>query len=345
VRLSRTWTGEKLRQSLIFGVRGRDEDRAFGGQQRISLGSSQAGLQDFRPAPVIATGADDHSNVQQFIFGLQYSLLTKGGSGVNVAVQKAKYRKRTDFAAANVPDAVVRDAPWLYSLNGAVALTPKLTVYGGYVRGQEDSAVAPDIAVNRSEAPPALRTRQMDAGVRYALTPKLTLIAGAFDIRKPFFGINSALRFTSLGDVSNRGLELSLAGSIAKGLTVVAGGILVDPVIHGGELDGKRPTSSFKQRGIFNLDWRPGGDGPWSFDIAYDGTSSQAANQLNTFGTGERSALNLGTRYRFAIGESHVLLRAQLLNAFNSYGWRVNSGGGFAFTLPRSVFVHVIADF
>lgn len=345
VRLSRTWTGDKLKHSLIFGVRGRDQDRAFGGQQRISLGASRAGLQDFRPEPAFVFGPDDHSNVRQFIVGLQYSLLSKAGSSLNAAIQKANYRKRTDFASAAVADAVVRDAPWLYSFNAAVALSPKLTVYGGYVRGQEDSAVAPDIAVNRSEAPPALRTRQMDAGLRYALTSKLTLIAGAFDIRKPFFGIDSALRFTNLGNVSNRGFELSLAGSLTTGLTVIAGGILVDPVIRGGELAGKRPIGAFKQRGIFNLDWRPGGAGPWSFDLALDGTSSQAANRLNTFGTGERSALNLGTRYRFAIGESKVLLRAQMLNVMNSYGWRVNSGGGFAFTLPRSLFVQMIADF
>jgi iron complex outermembrane recepter protein len=348
-RLSRTWSGKNIRHSLIAAVRGRVQDRAFGGQQNISLGASQAGIQDFRPRPTLNFGPDDTSQVRQFIFGLQYGLLTKSGSSLNLALQKADYRKSTNLANPALTDPVVSDAPWLYSANGALAVSPRLTVYAGLVRGQEDSAVAPDIAVNRSEAPPALLTKQMDAGVRFAITPKLTLIGGVFSIKKPFFGVDSGLRFGNLGTISNRGVELSIAGALAKGLTLVAGGILVNPTIKGPEVDagrlGKRPTGSFKKRAIFNLDWRPGGDSAWSVDLALDGTSAETGNRLNTFETGGRSNLNLGGRYRFSIGEHKILLRGQVLNALNSYGWRVNSGGGFAFTLPRSVFVQMFADF
>lgn len=348
-RLSRIWNGEKVRHSLTAAVRGREQDRAFGGQQNLSFGPSQAGVPFVRPRPVINFGPDDTSNVRQFIFGVQYNLLTKSGSSLSVALQKADYRKRTDFAAAGVADPVVRDAPWLYSANGALAITPNLTAYAGIVRGQEDSAIAPDIALNRSEAPPALLTKQMDAGLRYAITPKLTLITGIFNIKKPFFGLNSGLRFGNLGTVTNRGVELSVAGALAPGLTLVAGGILVNPTIKGPEVSagliGKRPTGSFKQRGIFNLDWRPGGNSAWSVDIALDGTSGEAGNRRNTFETGGRSNLNLGARYRFELDGHKILLRGQVLNALNNYGWRVNSGGGFSFNLPRSVFVQMLADF
>jgi iron complex outermembrane recepter protein len=349
IRLSRTWTGEKLRHSLIASIRGRDQDRAFGGQQNISLGASQAGIQDFRPEPVIATGPDDHSNVRQFIYGLQYNLQSRGGSSLSLAVQKSDYRKTTDFANPALTDPVVRDAPWLFSVSGALAITPKLTLYGGYVRGQEDSAVAPDIAINRSEAPPALRTRQMDAGLRFAITPKITFIGGVFDIRKPYFGVDSTLRFTSLGDVSNRGIELSLAGSPAKGLTLVAGAIAVNPTIKGAEVDagrlGKRPVGTFKKRGIFNLDWRPGGTSALSVDLALDVSSGLMGDRLNRFSAGGKTNLNLGTRYRFSIGDHKILIRGQVQNALNDYSWRVNSGGGFTMGTPRIFYLQAVADF
>jgi iron complex outermembrane recepter protein len=349
LRLIRTWTNDKMQHSLIASLRGRDQDRAFGGQQTISLGASQAGVQDFRPKPAPNFADDDVSKVRQYILGLQYNLRTKSGSSLSLALQKARYRKATDFANAALTDTVVRDAPWLYSASGALAITPRLTAYAGIVRGQEDSAVAPDIAVNRSEAPPALRTRQMDAGLRYSITPKLTLIGGAYAIRKPSFGIDDNLRFTNLGTVSNRGFELSLAGSLAKGLTVVAGGIIVNPTIKGPLVDagriGKRPTGSFRSRGIFNLDWRPRGDGPWSVDLALDATSAEMADRLNTFQTEGRSSLNVGARYRFAVGQSKIMMRAQVQNLFDSYSNRVNSGGGISFTLPRTLFLQMIGDF
>ncbi len=348
-RVSRVWTGKTLRHSVIASLRGRDQHRNFGGQQLIPFGPAQAGAPVIRPRPVLNFGLDDTSRIRQMSYGLQYNLLALNGSTLGVAVQRSNYRKRTDFGNAALVDTVSRDNPWLYSANGSLLLLPGLSVYGGYIRGLEESAVAPDIATNRSEAPPALRTRQMDAGIRYALTPKLAVIAGVFDIKKPYFGVDAASRFTNLGTVANRGIELSIAGALADGLTLVAGGILVNPKISGAEVDagriGKQPVGTFRKRGIFNLDWKPAGQQAWSFDLSLDGQSGENADRLNRFSAPSRSNVNFGTRYRFTIGKTKVLVRGQLQNAFNNYGWRVNSGGGFTFTQPRSAYVHLIADF
>ncbi len=348
-RLIQTWTGSKLRHSVIASVRGRDQNRIYGGQQRISLGASRAGIQDFRPKPILAFGPKDESIVRQMTYGLQYNLLSTGGSSLSLAVQKANYTKHTNFANAALTDTISRDAPWLMSANGALVVAPRLTVYGGYVRGLEESAVAPDIATNRNEAPPAIRTRQMDLGMRYAITPKLALIAGVFEVKKPYFGVDAASRFGNLGTVANRGVEVSLAGALAKGLTVIAGGILVNPKISGTEVDagriGKHPIGSFRKRGIFNLDWKPVGQEAWSFDLAFEGVSSETANRLNSLNTPARTNFNLGTRYRFNLAGSKVMLRGQILNLFNSYGWRVSSSGGFGTTPPRILYLQAVVDF
>jgi iron complex outermembrane recepter protein len=109
VRLSRSVTTGNVRHTLIAAVRGRDQEREFGGQQRISLGASQIGVQDFRPKPVLSFGPNDQSHVRQLTFGLQYNLQTTGGSQMSVAVQKARYRKTTDFANIALTDTVARD--------------------------------------------------------------------------------------------------------------------------------------------------------------------------------------------------------------------------------------------
>lgn len=349
VRVTKTWTGYTFRHNLIASMRGRDQNRIYGGQRRISFGTSQVGMQDVRTQPVIAFGPKDQSHVKQYTTGLQYVVQTKTGSMLSLVLQKAFYRKAIDFANLALADTVSRDSPWLFSASGALAIGDRLTVYGGYVRGLEESALAPDIAVNRNEAPPALRTNQKDFGLRYALTPQLALIAGVFEVKKPYYAVNAATRFAELGVVSNRGVELSLAGTLTKGLTVVAGGLLVNPRISGAEVAagriGARPLGSFKQRGIFNLDWKPAGQDAWSFDVALDGSSSEMADRLNTFSVPGKQTINLGARYRFPLAGAKMLLRAQVLNLFDSYGWRVNSSGGFSTTAPRIFALQAIADF
>ena len=349
VRISRVWQGNGLHHSVIAAFRGRDQSRAFGGQQRLLLGASQAGSRDDRPLPSLIFGANSVSNVRQFTYGLEYDLQWNGHGALSLAVQKSHYRKLTRFADPLLPMTASRDKPLLFSANGSINIVPGLSAYGGYVRGLEESAVAPDIATNRDEAPPAIRTNQQDAGLRFGITPKLSLIAGLFQVRKPYYNIDSARRFRQLGTVSNRGIEISLAGSVAPGLTVVAGTVLLDPKISGPEVNAgairKRPVGSFKRRSIANLDWKPNGQESWSFDLAFESFSSETGNSQNDFVAPPRTTVGIGTRFRFKLGNTKLLLRSQVTNLFNSYGWRVNSSGGFTYALPRTAIINLAADF
>ena len=349
VRLTRSWTGGAMRHSLIASVRGRDQSRDFGGQDRRSLGTSVTFRPDDRTKPAFTFGANDASAVRQVTLGLGYDLQWKGRGSFSVAVQKSNYRKQVNFANPVLADALTRDRPLLFSANGAVNILPGLIAYGGYVRGLEESAIAPDIAINRSEAPPALRTRQMDAGLRYAISPKLTLITGVFDIQKPYFNLDATQRFRQLGTIRNRGIEVSLAGSVLPGLTIVAGSVFLDPKISGPDVTagriGERPVGSFTRRTVANLDWRPKGQEAWSFDMAFEAVGAETANIANSFTGTARETLGIGTRYRFQLGKAKLLLRGQVTNLLDDYGWKVSSSGGFTFTPPRTFLLSLAADF
>ncbi len=348
IRLTRRWTGKTLRHSLIATIRGRDQSREFGGQQRISLGASTISAPDDRARPTYSFGGNDLSAVRQITAGLGYDLQVKGRGSIALAVQKTDYRKSVDFANPALANSVTRDKPWLFSATASVNLFPGLLAYGGIVRGLEESAVAPDIAINRSEAPPALRTRQIDAGLRYAISPKLALITGVFDIEKPYFNIDAASRFRSLGTVRNRGVELSLAGTLLPGLTIIAGGLILDPKIAGTDVTagriGQRPVGSFRHRAVANLDWKPAGQQAWSFDLAFEATGPEMATISNSFTGPARETIGIGTRYRFALGKTKLLARAQVTNLLNDYGWKVSSSGGFTFTVPRAFILNLAAD-
>jgi iron complex outermembrane recepter protein len=346
-RISRTWQSDTFRHTVMAAVKGRKQNRVYGGQQRQSLArAGTVNSVDVLPVPNFVLGASDHSSVEQLTFGIGYDTVWKNRGSLGLALQKSDYRKETRFANPALPVLESRDKPWLFSANAAINIAPGFIAYGGYVRGLEESPVAPDAALNRNEAPPAVRTSQRDAGLRYVLTPKLSVIVGVFDVRKPYFNLDATTRFRQLGTISSRGAEISLAGSLAPGISVVAGTLLRSPKIDGAPVGiGARPVGSYKRHSIANFDWKPQGQTAWSFDLALDSFSGTVANAANSFTAPPRETIGMGTRYRFSAGATKLLLRAQVQNLLNDYGWRVSSSGGYTYTLPRTFNVNLTADF
>ena len=348
-RVTRFWRSGSAQHRLVFSARGRVKDRLFGGTQRINLGPSSAVIADFRPQPPLLPQQKDKDHVQQMNWGLAYGLKWAGRGSVDLSVSRAEYTKRLRFVDPALPIVVTKDNPILLTATISANVMPNLAIYGGFVRGLEEALVAPDIASNRSEAPPAIRTRQIDLGVRYALTPRLTLVAGVFSVKKPYFNLDPSLRYRELGRVDNRGVELSLAGSLVPGLSVVAGSVFLNPRIGGEAVDmgmiGRQPVGSIKRRSIANFDWRfDAGQSPWSVDVALESISARMANATNTLQAPPRETVNLGARYRFKLNDHTVLLRAQAQNLLNDYGWQVSSSGGFTYSNGRTYMAQLVID-
>jgi iron complex outermembrane receptor protein len=348
-RVTRVWHVGDVRHRVTLSARGRIKNRLFGGTQRMDLGQSSAILPDFRAEPALLPQDKDRDHVQQMNWGLAYGLNWGERATLDLSASRAEYTKRIDFANPALPLVETKDNPILVTAAGSFKLAHGLSVYGGFVRGLEEALIAPDIASNRSEAPPAIRTRQVDMGLRYAVTSKVTLVAGLFSVKKPYFNLDPALRYRQLGAVDNRGIEISLAGSLAPGLTVVAGSLFLDPQIVGEAVEngliGDQPVGSIRRRSIANFDWRfAGGKSPWSVDLAVESLSGRMGNALNTLVVPPRENVNLGLRYRFDLGTSHALIRAQAQNLFNDYGWQVSTSGGFTYSNPRTFMAQLVVD-
>ena len=350
VRLVKEFVGGSVNHRLIASVRGRSRNRDFGGGSVLTLGPSTILARDPRAEPVWVQGPKNHDAVRQITGGVSWSMVAPQRFSLDVGISKSRYRKALDFADPALADPATRDNPLLLNVAGSVHVARGLSLYAGYTRGQEEALVAPDIATNRSEAPPALRTSQVEAGARWAVTPKLTFIAGAFSIKKPYYNLDPALRYRQLGELTNRGLELSLTGQLAPGLTVVGGSLFLDPKIAGEAVDtrliGPRPVGQIRRRSVATIDWRMGeGHGPLSLDATVESLSSRMGNAANTLVAPPRTTLNIGARYRFKTAGGTWLLRPVLLNVFNEYGWNVNASGGFTYSNRRQLTLQLVADF
>lgn len=326
-------------------VRGRDQNRRYGGGTRVSLRPAPFGQPDYVEQPDVAFSAQNFDTVRQWSVGLDYRAEIDGLGQFSAGVQKVDYRKRVTTPSAPMPGS--HDAPWLFNASASIAVTSSISVYGSYTRGLEESDVAPETALNRDEAPPAIRTRQVDVGVRMRVA-NMTVIAGAFQIERPYYGVDSLEMFRQLGAVTHQGLELSVSGSPAPGLTLVAGGTLLRPRVSGDEVVsgtiGSRPIDVPTRKLIVSLDWRPRSS-PTSFDLAVEHTGPNTGDALNRVLVPAYTTLNLGVRHRFRLGGSPAMLRLQANNVFDSYGWEVGGNNAFIYTQPRQLLARLAVDF
>ncbi|NNM75761.1 TonB-dependent receptor [Sphingomonas sp. ID1715] len=345
-RVSRSLDEGDRRHTLIATARVREQRRRYGGTAELFLGPTQYGVPDFKPLPAFTIGAKTRDQVSQKTFGLGYQMRWAKVGELGIGLQKTDYSKSVDFPDRE--DVTSKSSPWLPTANVALNLTDTVAVYASYSKGLEESPVAPERAVNRNEAPPAILTEQKDAGVRWTVQPGLSALVGVFEITKPYYAFNSMTgRFGNLGQLRHRGVEVSVAGQILPGLNMVAGTLFLDADVSGELVDsgaiGSKPVGSIKRRTIGSVDYRfP--KSPFSIDAVFEETDDRVANIQNTLVVPPRAVLAVGGRYRFNVGKSSALVRAQVSNIFNNYGYGVGGSGFFVYNLPRRFSLTLSAD-
>jgi iron complex outermembrane receptor protein len=346
VRLSRAFDAGARRHTVHVIARARDQARRYGGGDLVEFGTARVGVPVTLARPAFTFGPQTRDEVKQTTGALAYQLRW-GRLELGLGAQKTNYRKRVDE-----PDGASqqgRDAPWLHNASAAWHASEAFAIYAGYARGLEEGGVAPANAVNKDAASPAIRTQQWDAGVRYSLTPKLTLIAGVFDVTKPYFSVDASGVFRRLGEQQSRGLEMSITGQVLPGLNLVAGTVLLDPRVSGEEVDagivGRVPVGQTKRLTIVSAEWTVPRLAALSFDATLTSVADRMASTDNRLEIPARSVLDVGARYRLRLGTAPATLRFQVGNVFDKFGWRTNTSGVFVPNAQRRFSVQLAADF
>lgn len=347
LRVTRSFTEGPRLHVIHLSARGRDRRQRYSGSDTIEYGTTRVG-ERFEPAePQFAFTEQTSDRVLQWTGGIAYEGRWRGVGELSFGLSRTDYTKRLELPG--MAPLETRSRPWLYNITVAGFLGPRVTIYADYARGLEESGVAPNNAVNRNQPLPAILTRQVDAGIRYGLTDTIKLIAGVFDLRKPYYNLDAGNRFGLLGDVVSRGAELSVSGAITPRLSVVAGGVLLRPRVTGegvtlGRL-GDRPLGLPARSLNFNADWRPPILEGLSFDVSASHTGSIVATRDNLVRIPERTLVNLGGRYRFKLGSRDATLRTQLTNVGDVYGFELQGAGAYDIIPGRVVSTYLTVDF
>lgn len=348
LRVSRVFAEGARRHRILLSARGRRKLSDYGGYHVAELGDAAIGVPDPRPEPVRTYGALTADRVRQMSYAAGYEMRWPGVGELNLGITRTDYRK-TVTQPGQAADTRC-DRPWLW--NAALAITPteRLTLYGATTRGLEESGTAPGNATNRNEALPALRTRQKELGLRYVFPGGIRLVSALFDIRKPYFEIDSRDGvYRTLGTVIHRGAEFSLSGEPIAGLSLVAGAVLLRPRVTGQAVDegrlGNRPIGRTGVLVDVNADYRIAALPGASVDLRVVHEGKRTARADNSLDIPTRTIMDLGARYRTKVGNVPTTLRLQVRNIANVYGWRVFGGGGFAPVQGRRILASLTADF
>jgi iron complex outermembrane receptor protein len=346
LRVTRALAEGPRLHNLHLSLRGRDRQRRYDGSQVLDLGRTTIDAPYQTPAPAFVFGQQTRDRTRQWTGGVAYDGRWRDVGEIGFSLQKTDYRKRLQKPA--LPLATAEDKPWLYNVTAASHIAPGLVAFASFTRGLEESGVAPGNALNRNELLPAIRTTQGDLGLRYALSPGMKLVATVFDLRKPYFNFDAANRYAQLGDVENRGLELSVAGALSPRLNVVAGAVLSRPRATGEGVRlgrvGERPVGMSRRSAELNLDWRT----PWLEGLSLDMTLSHSgaitATVDNRVAIPARTLAALSGRYRFSLGERPASLRVAVHNVFDTYGWELRGAGAYDVIAGRLLSAYLSVD-
>jgi iron complex outermembrane receptor protein len=331
---------------LYLSARERDARHEFGGSDQIDFGPGQIGQSFMVPKPTLVFGPQDQDMVRQTTYGIAYDGRWKNVGELGLSLARADYRKTT--ALAGVPAIVSRSSPWLYSGTVAANLAPSLILYAGYARGLEESGVAPANAANRNQPLPAVITEQKDAGFRLHLAGSVKLVAGVFDLSRPYFGFDAANRYLQIGTTHSRGAEFSVSGALTRRLDMVLGGVFLDPrVVSDGAVQGtigRRAVGLAGHTINLNLNWRtPLAEG-LAFDLAVVHRGSMAATTDNQVILGPRVRVDFGGHYRFRLARHNATLRLQMSNVFDNEQLGLIDSGVYSLSAGRVVSGYLTVD-
>ena len=346
-RLTGRFSSGDWHHELILMARGRDTSALYGGDDVVDAGPTFIGTGVQVPKPNFTYSTRTNDRTELWSVGAAYRADWRRRAELEVGFQEEHYHKEVAASAASA--AHLTDHPLRAYGNAALALARRLTLYAGYTQGLEDSGVAPSAAQNRGAILPAARTWQVDAGVRYLLTPKLKLIAGVYEIQKPYFNLDTHAVDRELGVQRGKGVELSISGELVNHLNLTAGVLAGAVRIIGRDLaaEGVGPIAFGQPRlqYVINADCAL----PWwpavSVDLAAIHFGSAPASVDNAFYSPAVTELNLGGRYKFTVLGKSSTLRVQIQNVPNSYWWTtVYTPGFFQWPGPRTVFAYLTAD-
>ncbi|MBS0375008.1 MAG: TonB-dependent receptor [Proteobacteria bacterium] len=348
LRLVRRFGSGAHQRKLDLSVRARRSERAYGGDtlwcypDTPLTGPAASGPPASCGLPGLPASLDETRQVDA---GIVYEERWTGVGSVGVGLLRSHYTRAIRSDETTQPATLA--TPWLASVRFTAEPRAGLTLYGSFLQGLEDSALAPYSATNRGEPPPATRSRQADAGLRYAPGQHLSLVAGVFDIQKAYFNLDAGGLYTALGSVRHRGVEASLVYGNG-GLTVLAGAVRLRPHVERFAAEpwatGSEPVGPVPLEATLNFDYAPPRWKPLAASLAINHESARTATLDNRYTLPSLTVVNAGLRLETTMRGRPLTVRLDGANLLNRQGVHLSPVGQVLPEFGRRVMLSLSVD-
>ena len=349
VQAQGVYTTGDFRHTVYLMGRGRELSRPSGGSAQVTYGIANINSMPQVAEPTWVHALQGLDSANQITGGAQYVGQWRNVGDLNIGIQKTKYDRTLTHPVNG--NSFRRQTPWLYNGSLSVKATKDLTIFTSYTKGLEDGGSTPQNARNRGEAVAATLTKQAELGFMYAIAPGLRMNGALFQISKPFFERDTTNLYTVVGDLRQRGAELSFTGSPLPGLNIVAGGVILQPRVTGPLVDqgllGSVPPGRDESTARLDVQYGPSNWNGLSLEGQLEFNDRGFGNTLNRADIPARAVLNMGVRYRFKVYGASANIRARVQNVTNTYSWDLQGGNNLFFQyLPQRRFtINLAADF
>ena len=335
--------------------------RPAGGAQFIPCGTPILGEPDPSAAcltrPNFVFTQPNLGKVRQSAAMLGYLGELPGVGRINQGFQRASFRARFQ---SNGQLTETREQHWLYNASLGINLTKNLILFGGTQRGLEDSGAAPDTAANRAEQLPAALSTQYEAGLHWNFGTSKgfggQLVLSAFQISKPYFTFDDFNRYSRLGTVRHKGIEVSLSSHMLDNrLSLLAGAVFMKPkVLFGPGQQGTLGTKPVGARPVqlrLDANYRSGLWGGFTptVSFSYFSTAASSARTQPALGGSQvilagRTSLDIGARQPIHIGRYPASIRFRIDNVLDVAAWYVVASNTYSPTDRRRFSLSLLVD-
>ncbi|MDE1149666.1 MAG: TonB-dependent receptor [Azospirillaceae bacterium] len=198
-----------------------------------------------------------------------------------------------------------------------------LTLYATYANSIEQGDTAPAGTANANVILSPYRDQSYEAGVKYAITPKLMVTAAGFRMTRPSAQTDATTNvFGVVGTQRNWGGELFVQGEVTPDLSLFGGLTYIDArLLNSGvaATDDKRIVGVPEFKGDMTADYHPQylnrfGLGGLGFTGTVHYESDRAATNTNNSYAPSYATVDLGVRYASALWGKTGIARLQVIN-------------------------------
>jgi iron complex outermembrane receptor protein len=222
-----------------------------------------------------------------------------------------------------------------------------ISLYANYIEGLSKGDIAPNTAANAGEVFAPYEARQQEIGVKIDHGRVMTTLS-AFRISRPSGQMTGTL-FSADGEQVNRGVELSAYGAVGHGLRLYGGATWIDAELtktNNAATIGNTAVGVPEVQVALNAEW----DLPLLAGLTLTGgllhSGKQYANQANTQRLPAWTTLDVGLRYRSALGGKPLTVRADVRNVSDKDYWAgASTWGTLIAGAPRTFLLSATVDF